>query len=176
MLPNQHNAVGLPEQSRGLVGGSFQKLQWLFPIAVTLHNSEEALSFPNWWVRHAKEFPMHPGPGVFRSAVAVLTFGAYVVTYLSQRKGQESVWAYLTFGYIVAMLANVFIPHIPASLLFRSYTPGVATAVLINLPVMSYLSRRAVQEGWVSGRRAVVFAVMVPLAIAGMIPILIFLS
>jgi hypothetical protein len=74
------------------------------------------------------------------------------------------------------MLANVFIPHIPASLVFRSYTPGVATAVLINLPVMSYLSRRAVQEGWVSGRRAVVFAVMVPLAIAGMIPILIFLS
>jgi hypothetical protein len=89
-----------------------------------------------------------------------------------ERKGKESVWAYLLFGYIVAMLANVFIPHIPASFEFRSYTPGVVTAVLINLPVMGFLSIRAVREGWVSGRKAVVFGVAVPLAIAAMIPML----
>jgi hypothetical protein len=76
------------------------------------------------------------------------------------------------FGYIIAMLANVLIPHIPASLVFRSYTPGVVTAVLVNLPVMGFLSVRAVREGWVSGRKAVVFGVTVPLAIAGMIAIL----
>ena len=151
---------------------SFQKLQWLFPIAVTFHNSEEALWLPPWWVQHAKEVPVHPGAGAFRYAAAVLTVAAFVVTYLSERKGKESVWAYLLFGYIVAMLANVFIPHIPASFEFRSYTPGVVTAVLINLPVMSFLSIRAIREGWVSGRKAVVFAVAVPLAIAAMIPML----
>jgi len=32
---------------------SFQKLQWLFPIAVTFHNSEEALWLPPWWVQRA---------------------------------------------------------------------------------------------------------------------------
>jgi hypothetical protein len=79
---------------------------------------------------------------------------------------------YLLFGYIVAMLANVFIPHIPASFVFRSYTPGVVTAVLINLPVMGFLSIRAARKGWVSGGKAVVFGVAVPLAIAGIIPML----
>lgn len=72
---------------------------------------------------------------------------------------------------MITMLANVFIPHVPASLAFRSYTPDVATAVLINDPVMSFLSMRALREGWVSGRRAVVFAV-----IAGMTPMLLLLS
>jgi hypothetical protein len=102
----------------------------------------------------------------------VLTVAAFVVTYLSARKGKESVWAYLMFGCIITMLANVFIPHIPASLRFRSYTPGLATAVLINLPVMGFLSIRAVREGWVSGQKAVVFGLTVPLAIAGMLPLL----
>jgi Protein of unknown function with HXXEE motif len=124
----------------------FQKLQWLFPIAVTFHNSEEAFWLPPWWVQHAKEVTVHPGAGAFRYAAAVLTVAAFVVTFLSERKGKESVWAYLLFGYIVAMLANVFIPHIPASFEFRSYTPGVVMAVLINLPVMSFLSIRAIRE------------------------------
>jgi hypothetical protein len=161
-----------PSRTAGSPNMSFQKLQWLFPIAVTLHNSEEVLWLPAWWVRHAKQVPVHPGAGAFRFAVAVLTLAAFVVTFLSERKGKETVWAYLTFGYIVAMLANVFIPHIPASLVFRSYTPGVVTAVLVNLPVMGFLSIRAVREGWVSGRKAVAFGVAVPLAIAAMIPML----
>jgi len=151
---------------------SFQKLQWLFPIAVTLHNSEEAIWFPAWWLRHAEDIPTHPAPGVARYTLAMLTAAAFVVTYLSERKGKETVWAYLMFGYMVAMLANVFIPHIPASLVFRSYTPGVVTAVLINVPVMGFLSIRAVREGWVSGRKAVLFGVAVPLAIAGTISML----
>ncbi len=115
---------------------------------------------------------MHPGAEAFRYAVAVLTLAAIVVTYLCERKGKESLWAYLMFGYIVAMLANVFIPHILASLVFRSYAPGLVSAVLINLPVMGFLSIRAVREGWVSGRKAAAFAVAVPLAIAGLIPML----
>jgi len=40
---------------------SFHKLQWRFPIAVTLHNSKEAIWHPAWWVRHAEEVPVHPG-------------------------------------------------------------------------------------------------------------------
>ena len=158
------------------VAMSFQKLQWLFPLAVTLHNSEEAVWFPAWWIRHAQEVPVQPNPVAFRFALAGLTVAAFVVTYLSARKGKESVWAYLTFGYIVAMLANVFIPHIPASLVLRSYTPGVVTAVLINLPVMSFLAIQAVRERWVSGRKAVTFGIAVPLAIAAIIPMLLLIG
>jgi hypothetical protein len=67
------------------------------------------------------------------------------------------------------MLLNVFVPHILATLFFRQYTPGVLTAVFINLPVMSILLYKAVDERWVSGARAVRYAVLVPMVVAGAI-------
>jgi hypothetical protein len=151
----------------------FQKAQWLFPIAVALHNFEEAIWMPEWIAQHHIQLPFAPPPaGEIRFALAALTVGAFAVTYLSQRNGKQSFWAYLMFGYIVAMLANVLVPHVPATLLYRMYTPGVVTAVLVNLPLMSLLVFLALRENWVSGGRAVVSAIAVPLAIAGIIPIL----
>ena len=149
---------------------SFKKLQWLFPIAVTLHNGEEAVWMPGWASQHAGQLPMHPpGALLVRVALIALVIAAFAVTYLSEREGPRSVWAYLLFGGIVAMLVNVFVPHVPATLLFRSYTPGVVTAVLANLPVMSYLALRAVREQWVSGGRAAAFGVGVPVGLGGAI-------
>jgi hypothetical protein len=149
---------------------SFKKLQWLFPIAVTLHNGEEAIWMPGWALRHAGRLPMHPpGALLVRVMLIALVIAAFAVTYLSEREGPRSVWAYLLFGGIVAMLVNVFVPHVPATLSFRSYTPGVVTAVLANLPVMSYLALRAVRERWVSGGRAAAFGVGVPVGLGGAI-------
>jgi hypothetical protein len=149
---------------------SFKKLQWLFPIAVTLHNGEEAVWMPGWASQHAGRLPMHPpGALLVRVALIALVIAAFAVTYLSEREGPRSVWAYLLFGGIVAMLVNVFVPHVPATLLFRSYTPGVVTAVLANLPVMSYLALRAVREQWVSGGRAAACGVGVPVGLGGAI-------
>jgi hypothetical protein len=95
---------------------------------------------------------------------------------LSARHGCESIWTYLLFGYIVAMLVNVFVPHVPAAFVFRSYAPGLVTAVAVNLPVMIFLLVRALREGYVSGSKAVTFAVSVPLGIAGSIPLLFWIS
>ena len=151
----------------------FEKAQWLFPIAVALHNSEEAVWMPGWASQHHIRLPFAPPQaGEIRFALLVLTAGAFAVTYLSQRNGKQSFWAYLTFGYMVAVLANVLVPHIPATLVYRMYTPGVVTAGLVNLPCMSLLVFMSVRENWVSGGRAIASAIAVPLAIAGMIPIL----
>ena len=102
-----------------------EQWQWLFPVAVTLHNLEEAIWLPGWVAKHANQLPYVAGPAEFRFAAAVLTVAAYVITYLSVHHGRESLWTYLWFGYVVTMLANVFIPHVPATLIFRSYTPGL---------------------------------------------------
>ncbi len=154
---------------------SFQRLQWLFPIAVALHNAEEAIWMPGWTARHAAQLPVHPPPaGELRVALLVLTVLALAVTALSAKKGARSLWAYLTFGYIVAMWVNVLVPHLPATMIFFSYTPGVATAVLINLPVMSYLAVRAMAEEWVSGWKAAVAAVGVPAVLGASISFLTF--
>jgi hypothetical protein len=145
----------------------FRKWQWLFPVAVTLHNCEETITMPKWVVAHSQQLLLHPSAGRIWFGLLVLTVAAFVVTYLSAENGRGSLWAYLLFGYMAAMLANVFIPHIPASLVFGEYTPGVATAVLVNLPLMSILLFQAVREEWVSGTKAAAYAALVPLAIAG---------
>ena len=149
---------------------TFAKLQWLFPVAVTLHNLEEAIWMPGWDLRHAAQIPVHP-PGAleFRTALVLITVAAFVVTYLSIQRGAQSVWAYLTFGSVVAMLANVFVPHVPAAIFFHGYVPGVVTAIIINLPLMAILAVRALRDGWVSGWRAVAFGIGVPVAFGSVI-------
>jgi hypothetical protein len=138
-----------------------------------VHNGEEAISMPAWAIRHAHQLPLQPpGAGEIRIALLVLTAAAFAVTYLSARNGKQSLWAYLLFGSIVAMLVNVFVPHVPATLAFCSYTPGVVTAVCINLPLMNLLAWRAVREQWVAGVKAAAFGVAVPLALGGMIAVL----
>ncbi len=96
--------------------------------------------------------------GVFRFGVAVLTVLAFAVTWLSARSGKQTVWTYLAFGYMVAVLANVLIPHVAAAVALRSYVPGVVTAVTLNLPVLSLLVVLAVREGYVSGWKAAEYA------------------
>lgn len=125
---------------------------------------------PGWDARHASQLPVHP-PGALeiRLVLVVLTVAGFVVTHLSVRRGAQSLWAYLLFGSIVTMLANVLVPHVPATIVFRSYAPGVVTAVLVNLPVMTLLAVLAVRERWVSGWKAVGFGVGVPLLLAGAI-------
>jgi hypothetical protein len=71
-----------------------RRLQWFFPIAVTLHNCEEAIWMPEWVSRHAAQLPLQlPGTEEFRFALVVLTVAAFAVTYLSERKGEQSIWA-----------------------------------------------------------------------------------
>jgi len=148
----------------------FRRLQWLFPIAVTLHSAEEAIWMPGWHSRPVEDVVGRPpGPTEIRAALVVFTLAAFVITYLSARRGPETVWAYLTFGYVTAMLANVFVPHVPAAIVLRGYAPGVVTAVLINLPVMSLTAVRMVRDEWVSGWKAMAFGVGVPLGLGGVI-------
>jgi len=152
---------------------AFHKLQWLFPIAVTLHNSEEAIWMPGWTLQHHVQLPFSPPQaGQIRFGLAVVTVAAFVLTFLSQRSGKRSVWAYLVFGSIVAVLVKVFVPHVAATLVYGTYTPGIATAIFINLPLMSYLVFLSLHEDWIAGGSALVFAIAVPLSIAGIIPIL----
>jgi len=149
----------------------FRALEWLFPILVTLHNSEEAIWLPGWWKRTGlRRVPV--APRVFRFAAVVLTFLAYAITWLSVRAGQQSLWTYLVFGCIAATLVNVLVPHLAATIATRSYVPGVATAVFLNLPVLTLLVVDALREGYVSGGKAMAFCAGVTAALVAFIPAL----
>ena len=150
---------------------SFRNLEWLFPIVLTLHNVEEAIWLPGWSKRVG--FWKTPvTPGVFRFAVAVLTALAFAVTWLSAQSGKQSVWTYLAFGYMAAMLVNVLVPHLAATVARRSTMPGVVTAVALNLPVLSLLVAMALREGYVSGAKAAAYSICVAGLLVASIPAL----
>jgi hypothetical protein len=81
-------------------------------------------------------------------------------------------WADLTFGHIVAMLLNSFVPHIAVSIAKRALMPGVITAVAFNLPILSFLAVLALKQGYVSNQDALAFSIAVPLLLLLMIPLL----
>jgi len=150
---------------------TFRSLEWLFPIVVTLHNAEEAIWFPDWSKRVGR-WHGSVTRGTFRFAATVLSLLAFGITCLSVRSGKQTVWTNLAFGYIAAMLVNVLIPHIAATIALRSYVPGVVTAVLLNLPVLTLLVVFALREGYVSGWKAAEFGVGVAGALVASIPTL----
>lgn len=150
---------------------SFQNLLWLFPIVVTLHNVEEAIWLPGWSKR-AVLWHRSVTPGSFRFAVAVLTVLAFAITWLSAESGKQTVWTYLVFGCMVVTLANVLIPHIVLTVALRSYVPGLATAVVLNLPVLSLLVVLALREGYVSSWKAAAYSVGVAGLVMAVIPAL----
>jgi hypothetical protein len=136
---------------------SLEQAAWLFPLATTAHNLEEGIWLPAWSA-HAGHFRWAVGAAEFRFAVVILTVLAYFLTLMAVRRGGR--WLDVLACYWLAMLANVVFPHLLATILTRGYAPGIVTAVLLNLPVDSYLLRRAFREQRIQPRRLLLTAAL----------------
>jgi hypothetical protein len=154
---------------------SYLRLIWLFPVVTALHNLEEAIWFPAWATRTSRWHAQF-SPGAFRFAVFVLTVLAFAVTWMSVRSGRQSFWTYLAFGYAAAVLANAFLPHIAMTLAGRAYMPGFWTALLLIVPVLSWLVVLALRQGYVSGGKAAAYAACTAVVLLASIPALFYLG
>jgi hypothetical protein len=150
---------------------SFIEGRWLFPVAVTLHNLEEAIWLPAW-SNHAGKWHRPVSPFAFRFAAAVFTAMAFTVTIWSALAGPESAGTYLLTGFALAMLLNVLAPHLLASVVMRRYMPGLGTAIALNLPVTVMLLRSAFAEGYVRFPVFACYGVIVCVALLASIPVL----
>lgn len=150
---------------------NFILLAWLFALVITVHNIEEAMLLPAW-SQNAGRWHHPVGTREFRFAVIVLTLLAYVAAVLATASGRGSIGAYLVAGYALAMLLNVLFPHVIATVMMRRYAPGTLTAVLLNLPVTSFLLYRGFQEGYIHYERFVWVGSLVVLGIIVLIPLL----
>jgi hypothetical protein len=147
---------------------------WLFPLATLLHNVEEAIWLPAW-SQHGSHLhpPVEPFP--FRFAVLTLSLLAFVITYLASRGSRRCLELYA--AYSAAMLGNVVVPHVIQSVMEHAYTPGIATALAINLPLNAYLLwTLVVRDQRISPKRlATTIVVFVPPLVVS-IPILTWLG
>ena len=125
---------------------TFENLYFLFLLAVTLHNLEEAVWLPDWsqqagrWHRPVEKIP-------FRFAVLVLTLLAYVFAYLGLMGGKQSVGIYLLGGYVFVMLVNVFFPPFACGDLAQAVCPGLGYGSGLESSRLFRLSFRCSQGG-----------------------------
>lgn len=124
----------------------YKKTVWLFAISETLHNLEEAIWLPGW-TGTAKIPHLTVGVFEFRFAVTLITIIFLgIIFYFSKYENKSS--KYLMGGTLVIALFNVFIPHLLGAIFTGHYFPGVVTGVLLNIPVILYLLRRGLAEGF----------------------------
>jgi hypothetical protein len=144
---------------------SKRTLLWLVPILLTIHNLEEALLMPAFIEKRNASVP-----GQLREIIPPVTYQQFltalviitVIPYLVALLWLNRAWAvYLLVGLQVVMLINVC-AHTLMALFLRGYAPGLATALVINLPFSLYLMKRAVREKWMSGKAV---ALMFPIGL-----------
>lgn len=133
---------------------AFPQLLRLVPIFIALHNLEEIPRMERWSEKHAAELSMITPVTTpqFTVAVTILTAASFVATYfgLRSRKNDRGIYVLLCIQFV--FFANAW-QHLSTSLFSRAYSPGVATAVIVNLPFSVYLLRRALQEDYIVARR-----------------------
>jgi hypothetical protein len=122
---------------------SLTGLAWLFTGGVFIHNLEECVWLPAWSLRRIAGWrPM--GTRECRFAAVALSAIMLLVTVTGTHAQPHSPAALAMAGYVCAMLLNVLIPHVYMSLRGRTYMPGTATALLLNLPLGYWYLHRAI--------------------------------
>ena len=125
----------------------FRVLLWLVPVFLTLHNLEEAPFMESW----SKHLPLKVHPVVstrqFVAAVTFLTIAGFLLTYASLEWFPPSMGYLLILEMQAILFVNAFVPHLVTTIRFRLYSPGVITALLLNVPFCVYLFQRALAEG-----------------------------
>ena len=106
----------------------------LFGIGATLHNLEEAMYLVSW-ARSYLRLWFEPNPKIYwvlTSLVSVVIWIPIVgVCFLPESSWFQSVLS----GFALAMAINAVLPHLVVSLIKHSYSPGVGTGMLFNLPL-----------------------------------------
>ena len=132
----------------------YTKVVWLLAVSETIHNLEEAIWLPAFSQTAAVSWQRPTGAFEFRFADTLLTLMIYGVIYYFSRSGSR-LSRYLMGGALVGILFNVFVPHLAGTVTLARYAPGTVSGVLLNIPVILYLIRRGMKEGFYDVRTLV---------------------
>ena len=140
------------------------RILWVIPILVLLHNAEEAFALHFVWglalrFRWPEVLVAYYRNGLFdvsnRQAtdvgLAIVTAVAFVVVGWSAARADDAKRVWVALLVQAVMFLNV-IPHVFAAVVMRGYSPGLVTAVALNLPFSIWFLKRARRDQWVSRR------------------------
>jgi len=153
-----------------MVASSYKLTAILFGTGVTLHNLEEALFLPGWTRSHLK-LRFEPNPGIYWVLTSLVSFVIWIPVVGLCVSEESSSFQDALSGFALAMAINAVLPHFIISLVKRSWSPGVGTGMLFNLPlgvllIHDQLQNRAISpvEVW---RAAILYALLLTVGAFG---------
>jgi len=97
------------------------------------------------WSKHARKYHKEVSKNEFDFAVIVVTAIGYLLTFqYFIFAPSSSLSRYVYLGFILMMVANVFFPHLIATLVLKKYAPGTITGMLLNAPIGIYILIRGI--------------------------------
>lgn len=142
---------------------SFLTAIWLLPVALALHEAEE-WNILRWEQRNFVNMPAKTNASV-RTFLVFFTLFGFLWTALAALPNNPMIAAYIILPFAAGAFLNA-LQHFFYTIYFRQYAPGVITSVLVYLPVVVYITARAIEETLVP---IVYVTVLVILAILGLI-------
>lgn len=146
-----------------------------FCLAITLHNLEEALWLPKW-SQLDSSFQKTVTPNEFHFAVLIITALAYLVAFLYLNFLESNIFKWAYVGFMGSMIFNAIFPHLIATLLTKTYTPGLTTALLLNIPINTVILFKLHDLKLVSLKEIVLSTVVIGVILLAMIPLLFMLG
>ncbi|MBA2687623.1 MAG: HXXEE domain-containing protein [Gemmatimonadaceae bacterium] len=136
-------------------------VMWTVPLLLTLHNAEEAVTFPRYLPQvrdHAPYFMR----SIASADPSALFFALLVVTVVP---ALISLWGWMrpdsraAFWSVLLIQATVFLnvfAHLSSAVaLFRGYGPGLLTALAVNLPFSVYLFCTGRRNTWLTRKETI---------------------
>ena len=135
---------------------NFKLLVWLLFIVFLIHNLEELLSVSNWLKENINTIPsflnskiaivIHYKFNIFIViALSLATLLPFIICIWANKTNNQQLTIFLLLTIAWVMMLNAF-QHIFNTLIMNEYTPGLITALLINLPFSIYFIHRLKME------------------------------
>jgi Protein of unknown function with HXXEE motif len=115
---------------------------WIPALALLAHVVEEYPRFPEWATRH---FGTTSRPWYVYSHIPLIA-AVLGISFLAATAPAATLFPLLATAVQCALATNAVF-HVATTFIFREYSPGVVTAVLIFVPGTAYLVDRTVREG-----------------------------
>jgi hypothetical protein len=149
-----------------------KKLLNLLPMAFILHNIEELFTMKNF-APYFEKSSLEYTP----FAIAIVVLSALVIgsMRLSESLKNGKYFFHVHAALCATLFLNAFIPHIVGAIYFKAMTPGLFTAVLLNLPLSIYCFIKEIKPN-LKQQKVAFSLIMGPLSIAGITLLLLLAS
>lgn len=113
----------------------YNSLLICFAIAVTLHNLEEAIGLPNWSKANVKFLPFTPKPIIYWALTTLISAFVWVLVLAAFNLPDNRFVTNFVVSIALVFAVNAIVPHFILNFLRQGYSPGIGTAITLNLPL-----------------------------------------